>query len=59
MISRSVCNNVSGAYKCFCFSFSIEPKQSNFPKSLEKVFIGQAVDMARQCVQAPIRKNPK
>ncbi|XP_031565079.1 uncharacterized protein LOC116300360 isoform X2 [Actinia tenebrosa] len=38
---------------------SIEPKQSNFPKSLEKVFVGQAVDMARQCVQAPIRKNPK
>ncbi|KAK3748436.1 hypothetical protein QZH41_017308 [Actinostola sp. cb2023] len=38
---------------------SIDIKESNFPSSFVKVFTGQAVDMARQCVQPPVRRNPK
>ena len=34
-------------------------KESNFPENLVKVFVGRAVDMARQCVEAPLRRTPK
>lgn len=37
----------------------IELKDSNFPENLVRVFIGQAVDMARTCVEAPLRRRPK
>jgi len=30
---------------------------SNFPSHLEKMFVGQATEMARQCVEAPIVKK--
>lgn len=37
----------------------IELKESNFPDNLTRVFIGQAADLARQCVEAPLRRKPK
>lgn len=37
----------------------IELKESNFPENLVKVFMGQAVDIARRCVEAPLRRRPK
>ncbi|KAL9984109.1 hypothetical protein ACROYT_G006369 [Oculina patagonica] len=37
----------------------IELKESNFPENLVKVFIGQAGDIARRCVEAPLRRKPK
>ncbi|KAK2573035.1 hypothetical protein P5673_002065 [Acropora cervicornis] len=37
----------------------VEMKESNFPENLVKVFVGRAVDMARQCVEAPLRRTPK
>ena len=37
----------------------IEFKGSNFPKILEHHFVAQAVEIARQCVQPPLRKDPK
>ncbi|XP_032237726.2 uncharacterized protein LOC116618309 [Nematostella vectensis] len=40
-------------------SVRVELKDSNFPVSLERVFIGQATDMARQAVEPPVRQNPK
>lgn len=46
----------------YCFiwlSYRIELKESNFPENLVKVFIGQAVDIARRCVEAPLRRRPK
>jgi len=37
----------------------VEFKSSNFPKILEQHFVGQAIEMSRQCVQPPLRKDPK
>lgn len=41
------------------FFYRIDLKDSNFPENLVRVFIGQAVDMARTCVEAPLRRKPK
>lgn len=38
---------------------SIELKGSNFPSILEAHFFGQAKEIARQCIQPPLRKDPK
>lgn len=40
-------------------SHRIELKESNFPENLVKVFLGQAMDIARRCVEAPLRRRPK
>lgn len=40
-------------------SLEIEFKGSNFPAILEAHFLGQAKEIARQCVQPPLRKDPK
>lgn len=40
-------------------AIKIDLKDSNFPENLVRVFIGQAVDMARTCVEAPLRRKPK
>lgn len=40
-------------------SVVIEFKGSNFPKILEYHFVAQAQEIARQCVQPPLRKDPK
>ena len=37
----------------------IEFKGSNFPAILEHHFVAQAQEIARQCVQEPLRKNPR
>ena len=43
----------------FWLSHRIELKDSNFPENLVKVFMGQAVDIARRCVEEPLRRRPK
>lgn len=40
-------------------SVRIEFKGSNFPAILEHHFVAQAVEIARQCVEPPLRKDPK
>lgn len=37
----------------------IEAAESNFPDLLKVFFIGQAVEVARKCVQPPLKPNPK
>ena len=39
--------------------YRVELKESNFPEHLVRVFVGRAVDMARQCVEPPLRRNPR
>lgn len=38
---------------------NIEFKGSNFPAILEHHFVAQAQEMSRQCVEPPLRKDPK
>ncbi|XP_052811888.1 uncharacterized protein LOC128239326 [Mya arenaria] len=38
---------------------SIEVAESNFPDLLKKFFVGQAVELARRCVQPPPKPKPK
>ena len=40
-------------------SFRIEVLDHNFPESLKRNFQSQAEEIARQCVQAPIKKTLK
>lgn len=40
-------------------SVKVEFKGSNFPKLLETHFVAQAIEVARRCVEAPLKKNPK
>ena len=45
---------------CILFLYSrIEFKGSNFPKLLETHFVAQSIEIARRCVEAPLKKNPK
>ncbi|KAK3097418.1 hypothetical protein FSP39_009473 [Pinctada imbricata] len=37
----------------------IEVLDNNFPEMLKTIFLGQAVEIARKCVQPPLKKNPK
>lgn len=37
----------------------IEASESNFPDLLKVFFVGQAVEIARRCVQPPLKPNPK
>ncbi|XP_068745402.1 uncharacterized protein [Montipora capricornis] len=37
----------------------IDLRESNFPENLVRVFLGRAVDMARQCVEPPLQRTPK
>ena len=39
--------------------FSIEAEECNFPDLLRVFFLGQAVEIARKCVQPPKKPNPK
>lgn len=53
-------NLITNFYHCVIWhSHRIELKGSNFPENLVKVFMGQAVDIARRCVEAPLRCRPK
>lgn len=40
-------------------SVIIDFKGSNFPKLLETHFVAQSIEIARRCVEAPLKKNPK
>lgn len=39
--------------------FRLEMSENNFPDILKTNFLGQAVEIARQCVQPPLKKKPK
>jgi hypothetical protein len=39
--------------------FRVDVKDHNFPGFLKINFVAQAIEIARQCVQPPLRKKPK
>ena len=41
---------------CHC---SVECEEHNFPELLKLNFLGECIDIARKCVQPPLRKSPK
>lgn len=38
---------------------SIEKKDSNFPKLLDTHFIAESIEIARRCVEPPLKKDPR
>ena len=43
----------------FCFFYSVEVTDHNFSKMLKNNFTGQIEELARRCVQPPLRRKPK
>ena len=41
------------------FLFRIENKGCNFPKFLETHFIAESIELARRCVEPPLKVDPK